>query len=341
MPGPGSNPPVPIPGPARIRPSDEERRAARQRSALGCRLLKSGRFDLGWAEYEARHVESGLDWEALGERLWRGQPLHGCTLLVHREQGLGDEIWLASCYRELIESARHCSFTCDPRLRALYERSFPTATILCGEPAASPDPDYVVPAGNACRYLRDDLRRFPSRPGYLVADPARRAAWRARLDALGRGPKVGISWQGGADLSQLRQAPWELWRELLGVRGIAWISLQYAQPRLALDRLRAAWGVDIHELPELDPLDDIDGLAALMSELELVIQVPNTNVHVAGAVGARQWILFRREWGCFWILRDREVPWYPGSEVLLRDEAAGWETCVARARAELEQLAGG
>ena len=60
---------------------------------------------------------------------WNGESLAGRTILVHGEQGIGDEILFGSCLPDLIDRAGHCVVVCDPRLEPLFKRSFPQATV--------------------------------------------------------------------------------------------------------------------------------------------------------------------------------------------------------------------
>ena len=52
------------------------------------------------------------------------------TLVVLAEQGLGDEIMFASCLPDALARVGHLIVECEPRLAALYRRSFPQATVL-------------------------------------------------------------------------------------------------------------------------------------------------------------------------------------------------------------------
>ena len=86
---------------------------------------------------------------------------------------------------------------CDARLVALFERSFPQATIFGGEPGTQDwrrwsglKADYQIPAASVARYLRDDIARFPAASGYLLSDRERQASWHARYGQLGDGLKV-------------------------------------------------------------------------------------------------------------------------------------------------------
>lgn len=314
------------------------------------RALREGRFDTGWADYEDR-FEQGLPKPALAQPRWRGEPLGGKRLLVHREQGVGDEILYASGVPDLLGACAHLELTCDARLEPLFRRSFPAAALHPGKPNALDDAarlaalevDFQTPAGSAMRYLRDARERFPRR-AFLRADPARVAAWRARLDALGAGPKVGISWQGGRDLLTLRRAPWSFWHALL-TDGAArsprpvWVNLQYGDCRAQLDTFRRDWGVPVHDLG-IDLWRDLDQAAALLVALDRVLTVPNLNAHLAGAVGAATRVLFTAKWGCWWILRGEEILWYPDARVLARDAARPWDRIAADLGRDLDAGSG-
>src|SRR5690606_37619744 len=64
-------------------------------SALGLVLLAQGRLREGFLLYEARKLFDGDPIGQSGMPEWQGEELAGRSLLVWREQGLGDEIQMA------------------------------------------------------------------------------------------------------------------------------------------------------------------------------------------------------------------------------------------------------
>jgi Flp pilus assembly protein TadD len=95
-------------------------------------LLLTGRYENGWEYYDARVPAFG--YRAVTQypfpyRPWRGEPLAGATLLVHGEQGLGDEIMFASIVPEMIAEAKKVVLACSPSLMELFRRSFPGAAV--------------------------------------------------------------------------------------------------------------------------------------------------------------------------------------------------------------------
>ena len=236
-----------------------------------------------------------------------------------------------ACFSDLVRLSAHCTVTCDERLAPLFERSFPAATVLPGRPRADDwqrlatlPGDFHTPAGNVPRYLRSTAQHFPATCGYLEPDGEQRATWAARLRALGSGPKVGICWQGGADLLTLRRAPWELWASILSVAGARFVNLQWGDCSQQLETLRDVFGAEVHDWHDADAWNDLDGTAALIAALDLVISVPCTTVHLAGALGVPVWVPFDQRWGCWWILNGVRSLWYPSVRVFPLSASREW-----------------
>ena len=55
--------------------------------------------------------------------------------------------------------------------------------------------DAWVPMASLLAVFRPTLGHFPERRGYLPADPERVARWKAELERLGPGLKVGLHWK--------------------------------------------------------------------------------------------------------------------------------------------------
>ena len=318
-------------------------RVAEYRWNRGLANLILGKFGAGWEDYELRKL--GPDAGGVHEKFtlpdWDGSPLQGRSLLVYGEQGLGDEIMFASCLPDVIAQAGWCVVECDARIDALYRRSFPKARIEARGRERGRDWRATYPAlelqsavGSLPRYLRRHAADFPMHEGYLVADAEAQARWRARLLALGALPKVGISWRGGTlgTRSGLRSLALEQLAPLLDGGEVTFVVLQRglsADERAALAQRSNVF------IPEA--IADVDELAALMSALDLVISVPNTNVHLAGALGSPAWIMLTAapEWRYLW--RGDSMPWYPSARLWRQPRPGDWQTVIKRISDQLSQ----
>lgn len=306
-------------------------------------LLMLGRFELGWREYEVRkHLYAGFR-RAIPGADWEGQDLCGKTLLVYAEQGLGDEIMFASCVPDVMRVAGHVVIDCHKKLEGIFARSFPGATVVGADQttgevsglASAPSPDYRVALGTLPMHFRKSAASFPSSHGYLRADPGRVASWRCRLDGLGGGRKIGLSWRGGSSKKAYRSIDLRALVPLLSVSDSHFISLQYTDCADEIRNLQDREGLQLHHWQ--DAIDDYDETAALVSALDAVISIDTAIAHLTGALGKVGYILISAvpEWR-FQSVGER-TQWYPSVKLFRQTVLGDWSEAVCRIRDELGQ----
>ena len=95
-----------------------------------------GRIGDGWDDYEARlsPLFAGSTVFMVDRPQWTPEtPLAGKHLLVMGEQGLGDEVLFANMLPDVVEALGpdgKMTIAVEPRLVPLFQRSFPTATVV-------------------------------------------------------------------------------------------------------------------------------------------------------------------------------------------------------------------
>jgi tetratricopeptide (TPR) repeat protein len=307
--------------------------------------LARGEYAAGWDDYEARHQRTqGAAPRRFPLPEWEGQALvGGQALLVYGEQGVGDEIMFASCVPDAQARAGAVVLECEARLAPLFARSFPGVHVH-GAPrdgdrgwlAAHPALARQSAIGALPRLLRREAAAFPAPAGYLRADPARVAHWRAWLAVAGPGTTVGIAWRGGTVKSRaaLRAMPLADWAPAFQVSGARWVVLQQDAGAEELAALQSLTGAA--PLVPAIPASDLDELAALVSALDRVITVDNTLAHLAGALGKPVWIVLPQAADWRWGRSGARSVWYPAAR-LWRQAAAGDWSAVAKALAQALQ----
>jgi tetratricopeptide (TPR) repeat protein len=306
---------------------------------LAMARLLTGDFARGWDGYELRRLSADAAPSAAGLPRWEGEPLAGRRLLITGEQGLGDEIMFASILPQLLAAGTRCCVQCEPRLAALFRRSFPdVAVFAAGAPCPEPA-DVAIEAGSLPRLFRRAIADFPRHAGYLRADPGAVARWRARLDTLGPGLKVGLAWTGGVRRTrrELRSIPLAQLLPVLRVPGVQFVSLQYTADAAAeTAALRSSHGIDVHHWPEA--LDDYDQTAALVCALDQVVSVCTSLVHLTGALGRPAWVMAPAgpEWR--YGAAGETMPWYPSVRLFRQAAYAEWDPVVLRVAGELAAL---
>lgn len=261
-------------------------------------------------------------------------------LLIWGEQGIGDEIWFAG-YAPRLFADYPTILECDPRLVTLFERSGLASSVV-----PRTDPPHAA-TGGAGRQIaagslpllantRSQGSATPAPRGYLVADDARAAVYRARLAAMGAGRTIGVSWRSRKPVSsQSFEAALRYWRPIFEIENAVFVNLQYDATRSEMEWMREQFGVRLACFEDLDPFNDIDGLAALMSVLDHVISIANVNVALCHGLGRSCHVALRRYQEDWRFLRDRSAScWLPDSHLYwpenLEERLAPWENVFSR-----------
>ncbi|WP_267225396.1 tetratricopeptide repeat protein [Dyella silvae] len=296
---------------------------AEARWSLGLLLLYTGRWPEGWPLYEARHQgenRSGahLIQPTFAYPQWQGESLEGRSILVHWEQGLGDQIQFVRYLSDLkARGARHVTLVCSPRLRSLFEGIDGADAVLTTDEAANaPAHDVWAFMLSLPLHLGTTLDTVPTRIPYLRPTAERLYTWESRLPTAR--PRIGLAWKGGTAYANDRNRSLTSLKELAplwDVPGTHFVSLQKGQ------------GEDEGATPPPDqPLthlgSDVESFAddaAIIAQLDLVISVDTAIAHLAGALGKPCWILLPSvdtDWR--WLDEGTDSPWYPGTTRLFR-----------------------
>ncbi|MEQ1952674.1 tetratricopeptide repeat protein [Mesorhizobium yinganensis] len=259
---------------------------------------------------------------------WDGEPLEGKTVLAVAGAGIGDEIRALSVFHRLFEGRTKVSMTCEPRLESLLRRSFPEfrfypvtrpfgrlkqpqvdirtlalntftrrhlsdAAIAAGEDAdywirlpyafnlqILDNPQTCLSMDMAALHPEPEVKRF-------YADSVRRA--------VGDVPLIGLSWRSGHrayNRDQLYFAIQDL-EPLFDLQEAHFTIINYTCDAEELDFLRSRLGSRLVEFPELDMMDDFEGVAALSSVLDLAVCVDTSVLDLAASVGTPTLYLMR------------------------------------------------
>lgn len=295
--------------------------------------LMRGEFARGWPDYEARLASIDRPVPPRALPVWDGAPTDD-TLLVFGEQGIGDEIMFASCIPDVLRRCPHVVLACASKLEALFRRSFPQAEVITLAQARDATAAALEPArqmiaiGSLPLHFRRDRGEFPDHRGYLQADPVLAAEYRERLNALGPGLKVGVSWRGGTDISRraLRSLDFDQLSPLLALPGVRFVNLQYDE-RPGAD---PAWPVPAggEIVHWQDAMDDYDRTAALVSSLDMVVSVCTAVIHLAGALDTPTLVMapFSPEWR--YGIAGTQMPWYPAVRIERQYRRGDWTPVV-------------
>jgi tetratricopeptide (TPR) repeat protein len=299
-------------------------------------FLAVGRFGEGWARYQPQHRPN---WHRFGSRpinarpVWDGRPVPG-TVLIWCDEGLGDQILHAGALAELSRQAGRAMVEVDPRLVPLFARSFPDIGIVPGFEAdrIAGEVDAQNVASSLARFFRPSFESIPRRDrGYLMPEPRRAQKLRERLAGDGR-RVIGLSWiSKNADIGRFKGTRLKDFEPVLRLPGCRFIDLQYGDTAVERETVERELGVRVERLADIDNMNDLDGLAALVSACDAVLTVSNTTAHLAGAVGAKTFVMvaFGRGRLWYWFPERPTSPWYPRLQVRGLAKGQTWAGLIA------------
>jgi len=306
--------------------------------------LRRGDLESGLVDYEARWRLARTTISATARPFpqpqWRGESLNGETLLLWGEQGVGDEIRLAALARDLAERGEKILLECDKRLATLFTRSLPNVHVVARRDppdAATHAANWQCPLESALRFVRPSLTKFPAPTAYLRADAARTATLRAQVAQSGK-PLIGLSWGSyNPQMAAGKATTLDAWTPLLKRTDVTFVRLQKATSRASADAAEKALLSSVAQAPDLDVINDLDGLAALTAACDLVISVSNTTAHLAGALGVQTWVLlpFGHFQPWYWFEGRTDSPWYPAVRLYRPTGFDGWTGMIAQAAEDL------
>jgi Flp pilus assembly protein TadD len=86
-------------------------------------------------------------------------------------------------------------------------------------------------------------------------------------------------------------------------------------------------------------MNDFADTAALIANLDLVIAVDTSIVHLAGALGKPVWMLDRFDACWRWLIGRTDSPWYPGLRIYRQPRPGEWDIVVAEVARDLRRAA--
>jgi len=300
-------------------------------------LLLLGEFSAGWREYSHRY---GLAHTTRIERKvqrprWDGRPIPGQTLLIHDEQGYGDTFQ----FMRMVAWAKARSHA-----TVVLEINHETAGLarrMAGHDAITLRGELPPPFDVHCEMMSLphvmglQLGDLPGAPmPYLSALPERRVAWRKRL-APYPGVKVAFLWAGrpthfndaNRSMTLAQFAP-------LGQDGVTFFAIQKGPSEG--QALAPPPGLKVVSLSSA--IQDFEDTAAILCEVDLLISIDSSPVHLAGALGRPAWVLLPLLPDWRWLQHRSDSPWYPSVRLFRQTAWGRWDQVVedvAHALAEL------
>jgi hypothetical protein len=320
---------------------------------LSIHLIKSARFAEGWRLYD-----HGLRVPATGPQrwqralrkpftykqvpLWQGESLSDSSILVISEQAVGDSIMFLRLLSFLQMECPAISLYVNPRLAPLYKRatSLPVFSVEDELPAYN-NFDFQIPVGSILQYRLDLLPRISSDGLILKPDKSKSELLAAQIKRRSRF-LVGFSWMGGGipKRKQIKSVDFTSFSKFFQLPECDFVSLQYGNIADTINNYNQNHRhKQLHYLPSVNPLQDMDTWLSLVSLCDFVITVANTTVHGAASLQIPTYTLvpISSDWRWLDPHISTDSYWYNSVHAFHQDSNSSWDTAINSAYSKIYQ----
>ena len=315
---------------------------------LGYSYLSQGNLSKGWEYYEYG-FSSLLPVSALRstrkflQPRWNGTTQVNKSLLIWREQGIGDEIEFSTCLADLKQLDMKIIVECEPRLISLLQRTYPDfyfrpASVLGNGFPVFDDFDFQYPIGSLPKLYRQELSNFKSTKNTFVLDSDCVQNFKRLLQPYQNKKLVGLCWRSGLLSIQRNDSYTHLtdWEYLLEQPDFTFINLQYDECETELLALEKKLSINIVRWDDLDLKNDLENVLALIQNLDAVVTVGTAVSSFSGIVGTPTFVLSKPSW--MMLGQTEHYPWFDSVRLLIPEKGKHLASSIIKIPDLIRQL---
>ena len=244
------------------------------------------------------------------------------SILIVREQGVGEEILFSSIYNDLIKNnLSKIRIECDNRLLEIFNRSFNKNIFypfgyFSSSNKTLQEFDNILYAGSLTKYFRSDENNFDIKP-YIKTSSTLDKKFNSILNNFNDKKKIGISWKSVFNIfGSLKSLELNDFKKLYN-QDRAFINLQYGDNIEEIRKFKES-GRNIFNFNNVDLFNDFDSLISILKNLDLFITVSNSTAHFAGALGVPTILICPKKSSTYhyWDYEDGKTPWYKSVSII-------------------------
>jgi len=297
---------------------------------LGLYNLLHGNLKEGFRLHESRTQIAAAPDYGFDKPPWDGHELKGKRILLHCEQGYGDNIQFIRYASAVKNKGGYVILPCFTPLVRLFE-TVEGIDEINQEGQDLPPYDYYASLLSLPYLLGTDVTTIPAYIPYIHVNPNLKENWQARLKDC-KGMKIGVAWRGNPKHVNDHKRSID---PALFAKAFAGIdaTIVILQKDCMADELRLFGNENIMNAGAT--IEDFADLAALMTNLDLVISVDTAICHLAGALGLKVWTLLAYVPDWRWMLERDDSPWYPSMRLFRQRISGEWQEVLAEIRQSL------
>jgi tetratricopeptide (TPR) repeat protein len=294
-------------------------------------LLLTGNMEEGWREYEWRWKADTLivASQKCSQSLFTLDDISGRTILLHAEQGFGDNIQFIRYAPLIAQCGAKVIVECHEELSSLF-RNIGGIVQVIGFNEQPPKYDVNCPLLSLPLIFGTTLETIPANVPYLAVSSSQTQRWKERMAGDSSELKVGLVWHGNPKIPR-KHMSLNHFSGFSEVKNVSFYSLQKGEA--AEQAKHPPGGMRLFNYTE--EIKDFSDTAAIIENLDLIITIDTAVAHLAGALGRPVWTLipFAPDWR--WLLDREDNPWYPTMRLFRQRSNDDWNSAIEQIAVEL------
>ena len=294
--------------------------------------LLLGDFKKGWNLYEFR-------WKKDDAEPYRHPQLNSLTsleniqnknILVWQDQGFGDAIQFARYVPMLTELGANVTFEVLKPLVSLFKNQLGCEVTFDIDKNRSFD--FEIPLQTLPRLFGTTLNNIPkSKP--LKADTLKVNLWKNKLKLSHTRLNIGLALSGNRNQANDHNRSMPL-KEIESWVKMHRLYVIQKDLRIADEEFLAQH----QEITYLgDQIEDFSDTAAIIENLDLIISVCTSTIHLAGSLNKKAYLALSWTPDWRWLLESSSSPWYPSIKIFRQESMGNWQSVVNQMNTELQK----
>ena len=292
-----------------------------------------GDFQDGWNLYRFRWKKEDFEIYRYSQfkKLESTNNLENKKILIWHEQGFGDIIQFSRYIPELINLGAIITFEVPKDLISFFKKQFDCE--VTDRVSTNQLFDYQAPLLNLPFLFKTLINTIPLNQSYLKVQE-KIIDWKEKLKLSKTKLNVGIAVSGNPDYpdNHIRSIPLEKMKSLFQQANFFIIQKE-------LDTKDKIFLEDLTDIKFLgDDINNFLDTAAIVENMDLIISIDTSLIHLAGALGKKSFLLLSlaSEWR--WLIDRRDSPWYKSIKIFRQKFIDDWDSVINEIQFELSKL---
>ena len=259
-------------------------------------------------------------------------------MYLHSEQGIGDEIIFSRIFNDIYIKQNKLIIEVDKRIIPILKRTYPLINFVekidlsnCFKNSKH------ISVGSVGKFFRNKIEDFKSS---INLKPDDNLILKYKKLMKSKKIKIGVSWLKFSPNDPLRKKSFDLIKlsEIFSNDSYDLINLQYGNTADEFEELKLKHNRDVLVFESVDYKKDLDHLAAIIYNCDLVVSVESFAAIYAGSIGKKVYLLASASVNFTWVKTNKNRSlWFQNVEILRQSKMDNWQDVIYLLKNEIQK----